>query len=207
MKIVIFTQRVEIIDSYNERRDCADQRIAQFIKSTGYLPIPIPNDKYLAKDIVDELNPSGIVLSGGNSLMSCGGNAPERDGMDRELISISEKRMIPLYGFCRGMQSILYYYGAKLENINNHVAIKHRVYGSIEGNVNSFHNQACRVENLPNELTLLAQTEDGVVEAVKHKRLPIFGTMWHPEREDPFNNLDCMRLKQIIENKNIIEEV
>ena len=31
MNIVLYTQRVEIVKSYGERRDCADQNIAKFI--------------------------------------------------------------------------------------------------------------------------------------------------------------------------------
>ena len=43
MKRVLFTQRVELVEAYKERRDCADQRIAEYINSCGFLPVPIPN--------------------------------------------------------------------------------------------------------------------------------------------------------------------
>ena len=79
MKTVIFTQRVEIIESYNERRDCADQRIAEFIKECGFLPIPIPNNPDILNDAISQIEPCGIILTGGNSLVKYGGNAPERD--------------------------------------------------------------------------------------------------------------------------------
>ena len=48
MKIVVFTQRVEVVESYNERRDCADQRIAEFIVECGYIPLPVPNNADLS---------------------------------------------------------------------------------------------------------------------------------------------------------------
>ena len=67
MKTIIFSQRVEVIESYGERRDCADQRIAEFIRVCGYLPIPVPNNPTIAKEIVEGINPSGIILIGGNS--------------------------------------------------------------------------------------------------------------------------------------------
>ena len=44
MEIIVFTQRVELVSAYQEKRDCADQRIAGFIKASGYLPVPLPND-------------------------------------------------------------------------------------------------------------------------------------------------------------------
>lgn len=30
-KIVLYTQRVEVVESYGERRDCADQEIPRFL--------------------------------------------------------------------------------------------------------------------------------------------------------------------------------
>ncbi len=194
---VLFTQRVEIIESYGERRDCADQRIAEFIIGCGYIPVPVLNNHELANDIVDVLVPCGIVLTGGNSLVKYGGNAPERDSMDKELICLAMKKGIPLYGFCRGMQSILDFFGNKLMDVNGHVAVRHFIKGD-EGEfvVNSYHNQAC-LELSNNNLKAVMKTEDGVIEMVRHSRLPIVGTMWHPEREEPFSDRDINRIKNL----------
>ena len=48
MRAVIYTQRVEIVDAYEERRDCADQRIADFIRECGFLPLPLQKKRELA---------------------------------------------------------------------------------------------------------------------------------------------------------------
>ena len=37
------------------------------------------------------------------------------------------------------------------------------------------------------------------VEAIKHITLPILGVMWHPEREDPFNNDDLEMIQRLLE--------
>lgn len=198
MKIVIFTQRVEIIESYQERRDCADQRIADFISACGFLPVPVPNKSNLAEKIIEKIQPAGILLTGGNSLQKYGGNAPERDAMDSELIRLAVCRKIPVYGFCRGMQSILVYFGNKLSEIKGHVAVRHMVKGK-NGcyEVNSYHNQAC-IEIARNcGLAVTAQAADGVVEAVCHKEFPIVGTMWHPEREKKFRAEDVKIVKAL----------
>lgn len=198
MKIVLYSQRVEIVESYGERRDCADQRIPEFLESAGYLPVPVPNigKEYIEK-IIDEINPVGIVLTGGNSLVSYGGNAPERDETDSELISLAIKKNIPVYGFCRGMQSILHYFGNKLENVSGHVAVRHNVSGKYTiCQVNSFHNQAC-VELNSNEIEVVLKSDDGVIEMIRHNQYKIIGTMWHPEREDPFSEDDIKRVNEI----------
>lgn len=198
MKMVIYTQRVEVVESYQERRDCADQRIADFIWKCGFLPIPIPNKRELAVDIIKNINPAGIILTGGNSLTAYGGNAPERDAMDKALIEIAVKENIPLFGFCRGMQSILDYFGNQLVDVKGHVAVRHMVCGEkATYEVNSYHNQACiRMENNCG-LRVTAQAEDGVIEAVNHESLPIMGIMWHPEREIEFCDRDVNRIKEL----------
>ena len=196
-KIVFYTQRVEVVEGYNERRDCADQKISKFLNTCGFVPIALPNNVEIASQIIDILKPVGIVLTGGNSLAKYGGNAPEKDELDMYLIKNSIDNKIPLYGFCRGMQSILDYFGESLIEVSNHVRVNHEITGI--GNsriVNSFHNQAC-VSLVGDELISLMTSSDGVIEAIKHRCLPIYGTMWHPERNNPFCDEDILFVKRI----------
>lgn len=198
MKIVLYTQRVEVVENYGERRDCADQNIPRFIEACGYLPVPLPNIGNIVEKLIGQIQPSGIILTGGNSLTKYGGNAPERDEAERRILDVSLERGIPVYGFCRGMQVILDYFGCNLEEVQGHVAVDHKVSGTLgEFEVNSFHNQACYRVNDP--LEVLMRTQDGVIEAIRHKDRRILGTMWHPERENPFLVSDIQRIKRLFE--------
>lgn len=197
MRPVIFTQRVEIVEAYGERRDAADQRVADFIYTCGFLPVPLPNDPAKAEKIFHALPPAGIILTGGNSLVKYGGNAPERDGTDKALLELAVKTKVPLYGFCRGMQSILDYFGNELVEVKEHVAVRHEVTGAEESQeVNSYHNQGC-LEIISAELEALLKTDDGVIEKIRHRSLPILGTMWHPERETPFREEDKAMVRDL----------
>ena len=198
MQKVLYTQRVEIVESYQERRDCADQRIADFIVACDFLPIPIPNKVEILEEFVLQLQPAGIILTGGNSLEKYGGNAPERDKADQKLIEIAIKKYIPLYGFCRGMQSILDYFGNELTDVKGHVAVRHNVYGR-DGvrEVNSYHGQACLELADQSELNVISRTEDNVLEEICHQKYHIRGTMWHPEREKNFQETDIMCVKSL----------
>ncbi len=197
--IVLFTQRVEIIESYGERRDCADQRISEFISACGYIPVPVPNNARIVERIVGEVNPVGLVLTGGNSLVKYGGNAPERDETDKLLIEIAVRDRIPLFGFCRGMQSILEYFGNELVNVTGHVAVRHKIIGAEDTiEVNSYHHQGC-IELTSDELEVLMISADDVIEKVKHKNLPIVGIMWHPEREGKYRMSDIIVFKELME--------
>lgn len=195
MKIIIYTQRVDNVESYQERRDAADQRIPDLLQECGYIPVPIPNVIKNLEQWTDNIRPAGILLTGGNSLQKYGGSAPERDDTDKTLIKIAEMRKLPLYGFCRGMQSILDYYGCELVDVSGHVAIDHKLQGKMAGLVtNSYHNQAALSVKAP--LNILAYSEDGVIEAVCHQSLMILGTMWHPERGQ-YQEHDLRRIKDL----------
>ena len=187
-----------MIESYAERRNCADQRISDYIWKSGFIPVPSPNDPEIAEELFKEIAPVAVVLTGGNSLVKYGGNAPERDETDKRLIEICIREKVPLYGFCRGMQSILDYYGNDLVNVSGHVAVRHIVSGlQPQVEVNSYHNQACKCLSSA-ELEVVMTSEDGVIEMIRHKTLPIIGTMWHPEREEPFKCEDIELLRRLI---------
>ncbi len=189
MKKIVYSQRVEIIESYGERRDCADQNIAYFLEKCGFLPVPVMNRPVMIENFCCEVGVDGVFLTGGNDLCTYGGNAPERDETERALIEYAIKNDIPVIGICRGMQVIADYFGASLEKVEGHVRTTHRITGKIErDSVNSYHGMA--VKMLPASLDELARTEDGVIEALRHKTYHIAGIMWHPERVQGFDPAD-----------------
>jgi len=188
MKAIVYTQRVDLIESYNERRDCADHNIARFILACGFLPVAVNNVPEYVVDFINHVKPQGIILTGGNDIAKYGGNAPERDETEYKLIKLALEKDIPILGFCRGAQIIADYFDSNLTRVNNHVALRHSITGEISGEVNSFHNYA--IEALPESFTILARSDDNIIEAYKHKDKKVFGIMWHLERETPFSQND-----------------
>jgi len=190
MKRIFVSQRVDILTNINERRDALDQRWVSFLRETGGELMAVPNDKKSADFMLKSVAPDGIVLTGGNDPVANGGNAPERDAIDILLIDYAIKNSIPLIGVCRGMQSILCYFGGTLKKVNKHVTVKHHLKGSICREVNSYHNFAA--DFVPAVFKICATSEDCVIEAIKHSSIPILAMMWHPEREAVFNNDDII---------------
>lgn len=200
MKLIVYTQRVDLVEHYQERRDCTDQRIAKLIQACGYYPIPLSNVVEALTDLIKQLKPAGILLTGGNSLFHYGGNAPERDRTDETLIQIACQQNIPLYGICRGMQSILQYFDVPLFQSPNHIAVHHKIHGLIKRDeVNSYHSMAAK--SLKKELQELSRSDDDFIEAIRHKAYPILGTMWHPERENPFQKKDIDIIQKLMAQK------
>ena len=188
-KIILYTQRVEIVAGYGERRDCADQQIARFLRTCNFMPVPVNNLPESIEEFVDCLRPAGILLTGGNHLTGYGGNAPERDETERTLLDYALRKDIPLLGFCRGMQIIADYFGNPLQQVEGHVACRHPIEGEMAHSlVNSYHNWGLLSVSEP--LRVLARSQDGVIEAVRHSEKRLMGIMWHPEREVPFREED-----------------
>ncbi|MDR1583591.1 MAG: gamma-glutamyl-gamma-aminobutyrate hydrolase family protein [Prevotellaceae bacterium] len=195
MKNIIFaSQRVDINKDYQERRDALDQRWSELFWQMQYLLVPIPNHSKMVEDMLKYNQPAGIILTGGNNPVIYGGEAPERDNVDTLLIQYAVQNKIPLMGVCRGMQSIVMYFGGTLKKVNGHIAIKHKITGKNIREVNSFH--AWAPDIVPNVFETLACSYDGEVEYIRHKILPVIAIMWHPERVEPFSPDDI----ELIEN-------
>ena len=105
----------------------------------------------------------------------------------------------PVLGICRGHQVINVFFGGSLwqhiSSADAHAMIGseeqfHTVYFT-EGSflermysahpvVNSSHHQGVKL--LGEELEIIARADDGTVEGIIHRTLPVTGVQWHPER-------------------------
>lgn len=211
MKKLGLTQRVEIVSSYNERRDCLDRNWYQLANECGFLPIPLPNlaeNEEAIHHYLDSLSVDAIILSGGNSLAFldpfAGDCAPERDAFEFGIISYCIKNGIPLLGTCRGMQIINCFLGGQLTNVYNHAGTRHTLnidnaYRDIlVTDANSFHNWGIKEDQLANKLTAIARDEQNHIEAFYHQQYRIAGIMWHPERENNLNPKDALLIDRFL---------
>lgn len=139
----------------------------------------------------DELSVDEVVNSGARGIvLSPGPGRPEDAGICIELIR-KLNGQIPILGICLGHQAIGYAYGAKVvraEKILHGKAsvVIHNGKGILRGVKNPiraarYHSLVLDGESLPPELEVTAHTRDGVVMAIAHKALPVYGVQFHPE--------------------------
>ncbi|MEW6280490.1 MAG: gamma-glutamyl-gamma-aminobutyrate hydrolase family protein [Candidatus Eremiobacterota bacterium] len=192
MKRIGLTQRVETVPDYAERRDCLDQRWTEVLFGLGYLPVPLPNREDLLPALLEELELTGVILTGGNDLACLAGTsncAPERDATEHRLLDLCSQRGLPVLGVCRGAQLMCVHYRGGLRPIQGHKATRHEVHGEEHrDSVNSFH--VWGIHNAGPILKVLGRSPDDLVEAVRHPDLPQVGILWHPEREETLTRQD-----------------
>ena len=151
-----------------------------------------------------------LIFSGGDNV----GDDLGRDKTEKNMLEYAIKNKIPSLGVCRGMQFFNKYFGGKIKQKknNSHVRTRHdvkisdqkieRILKKTSTSVNSFHNNFLEAKILGSELISFGIVEfDETVEAFYHKKFPIIGVMWHPERESNFEKE--FKLIKILENKKI----
>lgn len=198
MKRIALTLRVSEAQNYLERRDALDQRWPAFLTAAGYVPLLLPNHLEAVAALLRDCPVAGILLTGGNSPQIYGGDAPERDAVDAWLIAWARKQGQPLLGVCRGMQSLQMACGQSLEPVSGQILAQQRI--RVRGQwqeVNSYHTLGTYA-SVP-ELDVWAQTETGLVKAVRHREQPLWGVMWHPERLSPFRTQDLHLFQEIFQ--------
>ncbi len=178
--------------NYDEKRDSLSQDWPIFLEKLNFNPIFIPNSLCDVKTFLNDMHLDGLILSGGDNI----GDYPERDKTEKELLAYAIQNKIPTLGVCRGMQIINHYFDGSVEQSQNtqHVQKNHPVkiinskfldsFSSDSITVNSFHFNLIRNSTLGKNLEPFAIAKsDNTIEGFFHIDLPIFGVMWHPERD------------------------
>jgi anthranilate synthase component II len=99
--------------------------------------------------------------------------------------------VVPLFGVCLGLQAIGQAFGGEVvrapEPVHGKVAeIRHEgrtVFRGINGPLKAtrYHSLVVARETCPADLAVTAETADGLVMGLSHRRLPIHGVQFHPE--------------------------
>lgn len=202
--------RVENIKNYNEKRDAISQDWIKFCNRAGFMPVLIPNNLNDIKGFLQSMNLDMLIFSGGDNI----GDDPGRDKTEKNMVEFAIKNKIPSLGVCRGMQFFNKFFGGKIECAmdKTHVKTRHKIKFTDKkmgkelrrksNVVNSFHENLLKSEILSKEFVIFGiANHDNTVEAFYHKKYPVIGVMWHPEREQNFERE--FKLFKILESKKI----
>jgi anthranilate synthase component 2 len=134
-------------------------------------------------DQVLEMRPDAIVISPG----PCD---PDQAGISLELVRAAAG-VCPILGVCLGHQAVAQAFGGRIVRAEMVMhgklsAVEHDGQGILEGLPSPFaatryHSLVVAPDSLPACLNVTARTADGVIMAIEHEELPIFGVQFHPE--------------------------
>lgn len=172
-----------LIDNYDSFSFNLVQLIGELAAGREELRV-IRNDELSVEEIM-KLEPSHIVLSPGSG-------RPADAGVCEALIREVVNHPIPLLGVCLGHQAICEAFGGTVSYAKELMHGKQKEIHQIGENqlfqglpetfpAARYHSLAALKEELPEELKVTAESEDGEVMAVEHTKYPIYGVQFHPE--------------------------
>ena len=170
--------RVLVLDNY----DSFVYNLVQYLGELGAEPLVHRSDA-LDLDGVSALDPDAVLISPGPG-------RPEDAGISKDVIRELGGR-VPILGVCLGHQCIGEVYGGRVVRADRVMhgktsAIRHSGAGVFAGlpdplEATRYHSLVVSREDLPDELEVTAETEDGVIMGLRHRELDVEGVQFHPE--------------------------
>lgn len=167
-----------LIDNY----DSFTYNLFQYLSELGARVVVRRNDA-ITLDEIERLGPSGLVISPGPG-------EPADAGISIDAIRRFAGR-VPVLGVCLGHQAIGAAFGGRIVRApelrhGKTSAIFHQGAGVLAGLPSPFeavryHSLVVERDSLPAEIEVTAETEDGLIMALRHRTAPVEGVQFHPE--------------------------
>jgi anthranilate synthase component 2 len=169
---------VILIDNY----DSFTFNLYHYLGGLGAEVVVHRNDKIDMQAVI-AADPDAIVLSPG----PC---TPSDAGICLDLITQASGR-IPIFGVCLGHQAIGQAFGGEVVRAPVPVhgklsQIEHRGAGVFDGingpfRATRYHSLVVERTSLPDDLAVVAETDDRLIMGLAHARLPVHGVQFHPD--------------------------
>ncbi|MEX2127936.1 MAG: aminodeoxychorismate/anthranilate synthase component II [Xanthobacteraceae bacterium] len=170
--------KVTLVDNY-------DSFTWNLVHALGVLgaEVEVHRNDAITVDEIAAKKPNAIVISPGPG-------TPDQSGISLEVV----RRLgptTPVFGVCLGNQTIGQVYGGKVvrgpKPVHGKLSnIRHRGEGVMRGingpfEATRYHSLVVARDSVPADLTVTAETDDGIVMGLSHKKLPVHGVQFHPE--------------------------
>jgi len=169
--------RILVVDNY----DSFVYNLVQYLGELGAAVDVFRNDQ-ISVEAANEYD--GILISPGPG-------TPEEAGISIDLVHWAAAHNKPLLGVCLGHQAIGVAFGGVVsrapELLHGKTSQLTHTQSTLFKNlpnpftVTRYHSLAIEKDSCPRELEVAGVSESGVIMAVQHKSLPIYGVQFHPE--------------------------
>lgn len=170
-----------VIDNY----DSFVYTLNGYLQQLGASTRVIRNDEVTAGELEQ------LVSEVDGVLISPGPGTPTEAGVSIAMVGIALRTGVPLLGVCLGHQAIAEALGGVVthaeELMHGKVSRVHHSGDAFfagvapEFNATRYHSLAVVRDTVPEALTVTAETASGIVMALRHRELPIYGVQYHPE--------------------------
>ncbi len=164
--------------------DCQDSfvhTLADYLRQTGAEVVTLRSG--FPEEEFDRYAPDLVVLSPGPGSPS--------DFKVPDTVRAAVERGLPVFGVCLGLQGIVEHFGGQLDVLPLPVHGKpsriHVLSGDlfegfpVEFVAGRYHSLFALRDQLPAELRVTAESDDGIVMAIEHETLPVQAVQFHPE--------------------------
>jgi anthranilate synthase/aminodeoxychorismate synthase-like glutamine amidotransferase len=168
-----------VIDNY----DSFTYNLVQYLGELGAEILVRRNDAVSIEEIEREIKPERILISPGPG-------TPDEAGVSLDVIR-SFAGKLPILGVCLGHQAIGQEFGGRVVRAPLPVhgkssTVSHDsrgVFADLSQNFRAgrYHSLVVERQTFPEELEISAETSDGLIMGLRHRRLKIEGVQFHPE--------------------------
>jgi anthranilate synthase len=165
-----------------DHEDSFVHTLANYFRQTGATVTTVRSP--VGDDVFDRVKPDLVVLSPGPGM--------PKDFDCAATIKKARARELPIFGVCLGLQALAEAYGGALRQLHvpmhgkpSRIRITHPglVFSGLpkEITVGRYHSIFADPVRLPDDFLVTAETEDGVIMAIEHRREPVAAVQFHPE--------------------------
>ncbi len=169
---------VLVIDNY----DSFTYNLVQYVGELGVEPKVVRNDA-ASVEALAAMAPRRIIISPGPG-------DPHEAGISIQVIEYFKDKC-PILGVCLGHQAIGAAFGGQVvrapQPVHGKASLVHHdgrtIFRGLPNPLTAgrYHSLIVARDSLPEELSISAQTEDGLIMALRHRSLPVEGVQFHPE--------------------------
>jgi anthranilate synthase component II len=168
-----------LLDNY----DSFTWNLVHYLAEVGAETQVFRNDALTAAACIAQ-RPDAVVISPG----PC---TPNEAGISLDLVQACAAARVPMLGVCLGHQSLGQAFGGTVirapEPIHGKISTithtGHPLFAHLPTafSVARYHSLVVRADDLPPALVSIAHTADGLIMALAHQDLPLYGVQFHPE--------------------------